>query len=1002
MKKKSAFCLGLIILVLTICPFLKSGVHLYDGYQNEGDNFISIASLNEEIGYEWNRTWDSTQTDSGRGIAIDSLDNIYLAGYAWISPSIQAALVKYDTSGNLIWYDTWDGVHDVRAHAVAVDSSDNIYMGGYGWLGIGHFDLFIVKYNSAGTVQWSRIWGGSDYERIYGLAVDSSDNVYLVGETSSWGSGNTDMVIVKYSSAGTLLWNRTWGESGWETAYAVGCDSFNNVYMVGYTGSFDGAEWNIVKYNSGGTLQWNRTWGGGWYGGYAYAISFDSSDNVFVAGEMRNPVNSWPGVGLAKFNSLGVELYNRTWHEIGYWGNRQINAQDIVLDSSENIYLACFTGPAEFPFPTVGSTSYLGLLKYNTSGDCQGFVRWDKANTVAYGIALDSDENIYIGGESDEDFCLVKYNLVPQIAINLPNENEFFGSDAPNFDISITDSDLDSRWYTIDGGLINTTFTGLTGTINQTEWDKLSDGPVNLTFYTNDTAGNIASADVIINKDANDPQIVINTPLSFEVFGSIAPNFDISIVEPNLESTWYTIDGGLTNITFIGLTGTINQAEWDKLFNGSVNLTFYANDSAGNIGSAGVLIYKDINIPQITINTPLENEFFGSIAPNFDISIIESNLHSRWYTLDGGLTNITFIGLTGTINQTEWNKFGEGAITITFYANDTTGNIGHADVTINKDSIDPQIVINAPLHEEIFGSIAPNFDIAITELNLNSTWYNIEGGLNITFSGLTGTIDQTEWEKIGDGGFYITFYANDSAGNIGLRWVLIVKDTSIPQITIYTPLENEFFGVNAPDFNIYIEESNLNSTWYTIDDGITNITFSESIGTIDQTEWEKKSSSGSVTIRFYANDTLGLLGFEQVIIYKDIDVSSSQLAFIPHSGTNVVNTSTIFTLTAEDGLGSGVSVIRYKINDSAWIDYTGGFDLTGYAYGYYIISYYAIDEVGNIESVNSIIVELVEIPSEQAPPMPIELIILISVISGGAVIGVATLLLIRRKRGRIE
>lgn len=999
MKKKSVFCLGLIILVLTICPFLKSGVHLYDGYQNEGDNFISIASLNEEIGYEWNRTWGTTHPDVCYDIAIDSSDYIYLAGRAMLDPAFQAALVKYDTSGNLIWASSWDGVHDVRAHAVAVDSSDNIYMGGHGTLGLGGFDLFVVKYNSAGTEQWSRIWGGSDFERIYGLAVDSSDNVYLVGETSSWGSGYEDMVIVKYSSAGTLLWNRTWGESGTDIAYAVGCDNSNNVYMVGDTTSFTGEhEWNIVKYDSTGALLWNRTWGYVPSNDYAYAISFDSSDNVFVAGEMWHPVTHYASVGLVKFDSSGVELYNRTWNEIGFWGNQEVRARDIVLDSSENIYLACYTAQ----WNHIGTQSYMGLLKYNTSGDAQGFVRWDKDNTAAYGIALDSNENIYIGGESDEDFCLVKYNLVPEIVINLPNENEFFGSDAPNFDISITDSDLDSRWYTIDEGLTNITFTGLTGTISQVEWDKLSDGPVNLTFYTNDTASNIASADVIINKDASDPQIVINSPLNYEVFGSIAPNFDISIVEPNLESTWYTMDGGLTNITFIGLTGTIDQAEWDKLLNGSVNLTFYANDSVGNIGSAEVLIYKDINIPQITINAPLANEFFGSTAPNFNISIIESNLHSRWYTLDGGLTNITFIGLTGTINQTEWNKFGEGAITITFYANDTTGNIGHADVTIYKDSIDPQIVINAPLHEENFGSIAPNFDIAITELNLDSTWYNIEGGLNITFSGLTGTIDQTEWEKIGDGGFYITFYANDSAGNIGLRWVLIVKDTSIPQITIYTPLENEFFGVNAPDFNIYIEESNLNSTWYTIDDGITNITFSESIGTIDQTEWEKKSSSGSVTIRFYANDTLGLLGFEQVIIYKDIDVSSSQLAFIPHSGTNVVNTSTIFTLTAEDGLGSGVSVIRYKINDSAWIDYTGGFDLTGYAYGYYIISYYAIDEVGNIESVNSIIVELVEIPSEQAPPMPIELIILISVISGGAVIGVATLLLIRRKRGRIE
>jgi len=232
--------------------------------------------------------------------------------------------------------------------------------------------------------------------------------------------------------------------------------------------------------------------------------------------------------------------------------------------------------------------------------------------------------------------------------------------------------------------------------------------------------------------------------------------------------------------------------------------------------------------------------------------------------------------------------------------------------------------------------------------------------------------------------------------------MLVVKDTVSPQITINTPLENEFSGVLAPDFELSIEESNLNSTWYTIDDGITNITFSGSLGTIDQTEWEKISSSGSVTIRFYANDTSGLLGFAHVIVYKDIDAPSSQLVFIPHSGINVVNTSTIFTFTEEDGLGSGVSVIRYKINNSAWIDYTGEFDLTGYAYGDYNISYYAIDEVGNIESVNSVIVELVVISSEPPPQFPIELIILISVISVGAVIGVAAILLIRRKGERIN
>ncbi|GAH59198.1 unnamed protein product, partial [marine sediment metagenome] len=152
------------------------------------------------------------------------------------------------------------------------------------------------------------------------------------------------------------------------------------------------------------------------------------------------------------------------------------------------------------------------------------------------------------------------------------------------------------------------------------------------------------------------------------------------------------------------------------------------------------------------------------------------------------------------------------------------------------------------------------------------------------------------------------------------------------------------------------------------------------------------SNSGSVTIRFYANDTTGNIGYTDVIIYKDIDVPSSQLIFTPYSGTIAVITSTIFTLTANDGLGSGVSVIRYKINDSSWIDYTDGFDLSGYAIGYYNISYYAIDNVGNIENVNSILVELVEIPS---PPPEIPGFDLIFML---VVIGVSLIISIRKRK----
>jgi len=63
-----------------------------------------------------------------------------------------------------------------------------------------------------------------------------------------------------------------------------------------------------------------------------------------------------------------------------------------------------------------------------------------------------------------------------------------------------------------------------------------------------------------------------------------------------------------------------------------------------------------------------------------------------------------------------------------------------------------------------------------------------------------------------------------------------------------------------------------------------------------------------------------------------------------------------------------LSEIKYKINNSSWIVYTGPFDLSGYSEGYYLISYQAIDLVDNIETANTRLVRLVEIPSESSPP----------------------------------
>jgi len=182
------------------------------------------------------------------------------------------------------------------------------------------------------------------------------------------------------------------------------------------------------------------------------------------------------------------------------------------------------------------------------------------------------------------------------------------------------------------------------------------------------------------------PNIIINFPSDNLTFRSTAPNFEVVIKDEtifflknivHIDTMWYTLDGGETNYTFI-TNGTINQGAWDVLPEGLVTLRFYANDTL-------VIIFKDTTAPDITIHSPEPNQVFGSDAPEFNLTIVDDSLiNSIWYTIDGGETNYTISGLTGTINQNAWNSASQGEILIVFYAEDITGNIGTSVVTVIK------------------------------------------------------------------------------------------------------------------------------------------------------------------------------------------------------------------------------------------------------------------------------------------------------------------------------
>ncbi|MFX0177741.1 MAG: purple acid phosphatase family protein [Candidatus Hodarchaeota archaeon] len=197
-----------------------------------------------------------------------------------------------------------------------------------------------------------------------------------------------------------------------------------------------------------------------------------------------------------------------------------------------------------------------------------------------------------------DNFTIIKRGAM--IDIHNPINNELFGESSPDFNVSVNKVKLKPSWYTLnttwyslDEGETNYSYTGPIDKINQTVWDSAEDGDVKITFYANDSLGFIDSSEITIQKDSIAPNISILLPITNETFNASAPNFTVVISDIHLESMWYSIDGGIVNVSFISNT-TIEPIEWNKLLNGTYLLTFYANDSVGNIASASVIIKKII------------------------------------------------------------------------------------------------------------------------------------------------------------------------------------------------------------------------------------------------------------------------------------------------------------------------------------------------------------------------------------------------------------------------
>lgn len=422
-------------------------------------------------------------TDSGNDIVVDSSGNAYICGDTTstnfptanaidgtfagggFAGARDAFVTKLNATGSALVYSTYlggsghttlDPNGDDRCFGLKVDGAGNAYVVGethsddfptvnafQGTYGGGFADAFVTKLNPAGSaLVYSTFIGGNVFDAATGIELDSSQNVYITGRTTSpnfptvnpiqgtFAGGSSDAFVMKLNAAGTALVYSTYlGGTDFENGSGIAVDSAGNAYLAGQTrstnfptanaiqatfggGTPDGDAF-VAKINAAGSALVYSTYLGGSDNDAGFDIAVDSAGSAHVTGSSSstnfptaNAFDSTLGGTsdgfVMKLNAAGSALVYSTY--LG--GSDADSGNDIALDSSGNAYVAGGTISTNFPTANPIQATYGGgsvdafVTKLNAAGSALIYSTYLGGGALDRGnaIAVDSCGSAYVSG----------------------------------------------------------------------------------------------------------------------------------------------------------------------------------------------------------------------------------------------------------------------------------------------------------------------------------------------------------------------------------------------------------------------------------------------------------------------------------------------------------------------------------------------------------------------------------------------------------------------------
>lgn len=342
------------------------------------DMDVIIYKTNSTGTVQWTKTYGGSLPDCANSILKASDGNFFVLGYSQShgGGDYDIYLLKINASGDTLWTKTYGSYgNDQGKEIVATADGNYIIVGGTNGLATSNYNAWLIKINIDGDIIWDKQYGGGALETGYSVKQCNDGGFIMLGQTYSYGHGDSDAYVVKTNSSGDTLWTKTFGGAHYDEG-AFTLENTDGSLMFVVRDSSDGfgdVDIRIVKTTSSGSVIWDRNYGGD-KKDTGKMIQATSDGNYIVAGHSRSFGWVNPDMWLLKLNQQGDTIWTRNYggtdHEHCY----------VARETSDGGFIA--VGKTE----SFSTTNEIMLLKLNSIGTLSGTVTAEEYNETGVHI----------------------------------------------------------------------------------------------------------------------------------------------------------------------------------------------------------------------------------------------------------------------------------------------------------------------------------------------------------------------------------------------------------------------------------------------------------------------------------------------------------------------------------------------------------------------------------------------------------------------------------------